>query len=148
MILDPTVAAAIVTATGGLAKVALQKLLELAGRDSPDAQTKKVTSKVYEKIADAVSPNSLRALVVLQDVGSFQLPEQIREQAQRLASRQEPSGKPFEPDITYRLRYLCLLGLARVGTSDFALTRFGAAFIEQARGDKQRYARVFTTIGA
>src|SRR6185503_17954797 len=112
------------------AKVAFQKLLELAGKASPDLETKKVVSKVYEKVADAVSPNSLRALVVLQDIGAFQLPEQIVEQAQRLANRQEPNGSPFEPDITYRLRYLCLLGLARVGTSDFALTRFGAAFIE------------------
>jgi hypothetical protein len=148
MALDPTVAAAIVTAAGGLAKVTLQKLLELAGRTSPDAETERVISKVYEKLADAVSPNSLRALIVLQDVGSFQLPEQIAEQAQRLANRQEPKGKPFEPDITYRLRYLCLLGLARVGTSDFALTRLGAAFVEQARRDRQRYTRVFTTIGA
>jgi hypothetical protein len=148
MTLDPTIAAAIVTAAGGLAKALLQKLLEGAGRSSPDAETRKVLSKVYEKVADAVSPNSLRALVVLQDIGAFQLPVQIAEQAKRLASRQEPDGKPFEPDITYRLRYLCLLGLARVGTSDFALTRFGAAFIDQARRDKLRYTRVFTTLGA
>jgi hypothetical protein len=143
--LDPTIAAAIVTASGGLAKVLLQKVLEMAGRSSPDAETEKVVSNVYEKVADAVSPNSLRALVVLQDIGAFQLPEQIAERAQKLASRQEPNGKPFEPDITYRLRYLCLLGLARVGTSDFALTRLGAAFIEQARRDKSRYTLVFTT---
>src|SRR5262245_47427131 len=104
MTLDPNIGAAIVSAAGGL----LQKLLELAGRSSPDTRTERVLSRLYEKAADAVSPYSLRALIVLQDIGSFQLPEQIAEQAQRLASRQEPSGKPFEPDITYRLRYLCL----------------------------------------
>jgi hypothetical protein len=144
MTLDPTIAAAIVTAAGGL----LQKLLELAGRSSPDTRTEKVVAKVYEQVADVVSPNSLRALIVLHDIASFQLPEQIAEQAKKLVSRQEPSGKSFEPDITYRLRYLSLLGLVRVGTSDFALTHFGSAFIQHARRDKYRYAKVFTTLGA
>ena len=140
MTLDPTIGAAIVTAAGGL----LQKLLELAGRPSSEMKTEKVMSKVYDKVADAISPNSLRALIALQDAGAFQLPEQIVEQARRLAERQEPNGKPFEHDITYRLRYLALLGLVGVGTSDFALTRFGAEFIEHASRDKLRYTKVFT----
>lgn len=142
MNLNPGIAATIITAAGGV----LQKLLELAGKSSPERETEKVLSRVYDEVAAAVSPNSLRVLIVLQDIGAFQLPEQIAEQAQRLASRQEPSGKPFEPDITYRLRYLCLLGLVRVGTSDFALTRFGAAFIEHARRDEYRYSQVFTIL--
>lgn len=92
MTLDPTIAVAIVNAAGGLARALLQKLLEGAGKSSPDKETNKVLSKVYEKVADAVSPNSLRALVVLQDIGAFQLPEQIAERAKRLASRQEDDG--------------------------------------------------------
>jgi hypothetical protein len=143
MALSPEIVAAVITAGGGL----LQTLLELAGRSSPDAQAERAMLDAYEKVADAVSPNSLRALVVLQEIGSFSLPGEIAERAQARASRQEPSGKPFEPDITYRLRYLCLLGLVRVGTSDFALTRLGAAFIEHARRDRERFSRVFTALG-
>jgi hypothetical protein len=51
MHLDPTIVVAIVNAAGGL----LQKVLELAGRPSPEAG--QVVSKVYDKVADAVSPN-------------------------------------------------------------------------------------------
>lgn len=144
MVLDPNIAAAIITAAGGL----LNKLLDLAGSSSPDTKTEKLLSKVYDQVADAVSPNSLRALIVLHEIRGFRLPEQILERAQELASRQEPGGKRFEPDMTYRLRYLCLLGLVRAGVSDFALTEFGAAFIEHARRDKYRYGQVFTALGA
>ena len=136
MPIDPTLAAAIVSAAGGITV----KLLELAGKSDPTAQAKKTVDKTYDKLADAVSPNSLRVLLVLQDAGAFQLPEQLVEKAQQLAT-QEPKGKPLESDITYRLRYLCLLGLARQGASDFALTDFGAAFIERARRDKIRYSK-------
>jgi hypothetical protein len=44
MTLDPTVAAAIVTEAGGLAKVLLQKLLEVAGQSPPDNETARVVS--------------------------------------------------------------------------------------------------------
>jgi hypothetical protein len=135
--IDPTIGAAIFKAAGSV----LVKLLDLAGKSPPTAKAKKTIDKTYDKLADAVSPNSLRALMALQDSGSFQLPEQIAEKAQGLATRQEPSGKPLEPDITYRLLFLCLLGLIRRGTSDFALTDLGAAFIERARRDKARYTK-------
>jgi hypothetical protein len=142
MPIDPTIVVAITKAAGGL----LQKLLELAGRPSPDAG--QVLLRVYEKVADAVSPNCLRVLIVLQSSGAFQTPEQILEPAQKAALRQEPTGRPFENDIAYRLRYLGLLGLVRVGSVDFALTDFGAAFIEHARRDKHRYGNVFKDFGA
>jgi hypothetical protein len=142
MILDPTIVVAIVNAAGGL----LQKVLDLATGSSREAG--QVISKVYEKVADNISPNSLRVLVALKNAGAFQLAEQIIEMAQQAAARQEPTGRPLEGDITYRLRYMCLLGLVRVGTSDFALTDLGDAFIERARNDKYRYGKVFSEFGA
>jgi hypothetical protein len=142
MPIDPTIVVAITKAAGRL----LEKLLELAGRPSPEAG--QVLLKVYDKVADAVSPNCLRVLIVLQDSRAFQLPEQILKPAQEVALRQEPTGSPFENNIAYRLRYLALLGLVRVGSVDFALTEFGAAFIEQARRDKYRYGNVFKDFGA
>ena len=142
MPIDPTIVVAIIKAGGGL----LPKLLELAGGPSPDAG--RVLLKVYEKVADAVSHNCLRVLVALQSSGAFQTPEQILVPAQKAARRQEPNGSPFENDIAYRLRYLGLLGLVRVGAVDFALTDLGAAFIEQARRDKHRYGKVFKDFGA
>jgi hypothetical protein len=142
--LDPRIAAAIIRASGGL----IQKVLELTLKPSPDKEAEKVLSKVYDKVAPAVTPNSLRVLRVLQEAGAYQTPKQIAGPAQRLASRQEPGGEPFEPDITYRLRYLCLLGLVHAGAADFALTKLGAAFIESARRDKLRYSKVFKDLDA
>src|SRR4051812_42501416 len=148
MSLDPTIVVAIVNAAGGLAGGLLQKVLARAGGTSHEDEAVKVISKVYEKVADNVSPNSLRVLVALHQSGAFQLPEQILEVAQAAATRQEPTGRPLEDDITYRLRYLCLLGLVRLGATDFALTDLGAAFIEHARNDKHRYRKVFSDFGA
>ena len=105
-------------------------------------------SRVYDRVAGAVTPNSLRVLRVLQEVGSFQTPKQIVGPAQRMARRQEDNGEPFETDITYRVKYLCLLGLVLQGASDFALTKLGAAFIESARRDKVRYSLVFKDLDA
>lgn len=144
LMIDPTLGSAIVKAAGGV----IQKVLELARERSPDRDAEKALSKVYDKVAEAVSPNSLRVLIVLQEIGSFSEPEQIVEEAQQLADRQEPNGRPLESDISYRLRYLCLLGLAHKGTSDFALTRLGAAFIDKARRDNYRYSRAFTNLSA
>jgi hypothetical protein len=107
-----------------------------------------VLSKVYEKVADGVSPNCLRVLIALQKSRAFQTPRQILKPAKEAADRQEPDGSPFETDITYRLRYLCLVGLVRAGAVDFALTHLGTAFIEHARSDKHRYGKVFTEFGA
>src|SRR5690242_21658307 len=101
MAVDPTVVAAIINAGGRL----LEKLLELASRDPPEEQTSRVLAKAYDKVADAVTPNSLRALIALREAGAFQTPEQIRGAAQKMAARQEPDGTPFELDIKYRLLY-------------------------------------------
>src|SRR5262245_14143770 len=122
MPIDPTIVVALVQASGGVIQKLLE-LLKLAGpRSSPDTEAREVILQAYEKVAGAVSPNSLRTLIVLQESGSFQTAKQIAEAAQKRASRQEPSGELFEPDITYRLRYLCLLGLIQAGAVDFALT--------------------------
>jgi hypothetical protein len=142
MVIDPTLGAAIVTAAGGL----LQKVLELAMQARADDKAGKVVSKVYDKVSDAVTPNSLRALIVLRDVGAFQTPRQVATQARALAKRQEPDGQAIEGDITYRLKYLCLLGLVRQGSTDYALTNLGAAFIDKASQDKFRYSTVFSML--
>jgi hypothetical protein len=142
MVIDPTLGAAIVTAAGSL----LQKVLELAKQARDDDKAGKVISKVYDKVADAVTPNSLRALVVLRDVGSFSTPKQVATLAQSLAQRQEPDGEAIEPDVTYRLKYLCLLGLVRQGSTDYALTNLGGAFIDKASQDKFRYSTVFSML--
>lgn len=138
--LDPTVASAIVEATENW----LGKALELSVDHHPDSDTEQALSRVYEeKLAGAVTPNSLRVLIVLQRARGFLTSEQVAEEAQQLATQQEPRGKPFEPDITYRLRYLSLLGLVHAGASDFALTRLGVAFIDRARKDDLRYSKAF-----
>jgi len=116
-------------------------LVKLA--NSSDRYTEQVLAMIYDELAVEVSSNSLRALLALQKAGAFQEPQQIAKEAQKLATKQEPDGKPFESDISYRLRYLCLFGLVGRGASDYALTSFGAAYIKRARSDRLRYSKVF-----
>lgn len=139
--MDPTVVAAIVTASGGV----LQQVLKLFGSSpSPSDHAKKVIVKTYDKIVSEITTNSLRVLIALKNSGSNQAPEQLFSVVRPMAKRQESNGRPFENDLTYRLKYLCLLGLVQpVGGSEFALTHLGAAFIQRARDDTARYTKAF-----
>jgi hypothetical protein len=138
--LDPTVVAAIISASGGL----LGKLLELAGKSPPEDQAKKVVAKIYEKVASEITTHSLRVILVLKDAGTNQSPTQIAARVSPLAALQEPDGDTFESDLTYRLKFLSLLGLLQpVGGSEYAVTRLGVAFIDKARTDPARYQSAF-----
>ena len=138
---DPMIIIAIVKASGGL----LQEVLKLAGRNSsPGEHAKKVVEKTYENVANEVTTNSLRVLLILKEIGSNQSPGQIRGKVATLAERQEPDGDRYEDDLTYRLKLLSLLGLLQpVGGSEFALTRLGVAFVDKARNDNVRYQSAF-----
>jgi hypothetical protein len=142
--MEPLVVAAIVNASAGV----FQKVLELAGRHDPGEAAKKVVARTYDTLAAAISTNSLRALIVLQEEGSSLLPKQVRQKAQVLATRQEPEGRRFEDELTYRLRFLCQLGLLQPvgGGAEFAITRLGAAFVEKARGDGRLYSSAFRQV--
>jgi hypothetical protein len=49
--LDPTIAAAVITASGGM----IQKLIEIAGKSEPHAQAKKAAGKTYDKLASQIT---------------------------------------------------------------------------------------------
>ena len=140
--LDPEVVAAIVTASGGL----LQSVLETFGHSpEPSDSARKVIRKTYDQLAAEITANSLRVLIALKQAGSNKAPSQLSSVVQAMSDRQEPGGRPFENDLTYRLKYLCLLGLAQpVGGSEFALTHLGAAFIQKAGEDAYKYTKAFT----
>ena len=138
--LDPSIVVALVNASGGI----LQKALELVGRADPGEQVKKVIEKSYDELAKEITTNSLRVLIALRHAGSNQHPSQVHDAVAPMLKRQEPNGRALEQDLTYRLKFLCLLGLAQpVGGSEFALTKLGAAFIAKAHGDSVRYTKAF-----
>ncbi|KWK76861.1 hypothetical protein WM15_28390 [Burkholderia ubonensis] len=60
-----------------------------------------------------------------------------------MQQRQEPGGKAFEADLDYRLKYLCLLGLVQITTSEYAITQLGIAFVNRAAGDRTNYSLAF-----
>lgn len=144
--MEPLVVAAIVNASAGV----FQKVLELAGRHDPGESAKKVVAKTYDTLATATSTNSLRVLIVLLEQGSSLIPKKVRQKAQALASRQEPDGIRFEDELTYRLRFLCQLGLVQpVGSgAEFAITKLGSAFVDKARGDSYRYSDAFRQVSS
>jgi hypothetical protein len=138
--LDPTIAAAIVTASGGI----LEKILELSGNSEPNKKARKVIDETYDELTKEVTTHSLRVLLALRQAGSNQAQFQIRNVVQPMSQRQEPNSPPFEEDLTYRLKFLCLLGLVQpVGGSEYAITHFGTAFINKARDDSSRYTLAF-----
>lgn len=138
--LDPAIAAAVVSASGGL----LEKAMELWGKGDPNEAAKRTVAGAYSKLASEITTSSLRILIVLKQVGSNQSPFQVRTQVQAIAKKQEPTGSDFEEDLTYRLKFLCVLGLVQpVGGSEFALTQLGAAFIQKASSDDVRYRAAF-----
>jgi hypothetical protein len=138
--LDPTISAAIVQAGGSI----LVQVLKLAMSTPPSGQATKVINKTYEKLAPEVTTNTLRVLIALRQVGSAQFPAQVRPLVESMRQRQEPNGKRFEADLTYRLKFLCLLGLLQpVGGLEYALTDLGGAFVDKARTDQARYSLAF-----
>ncbi len=140
MMIDPRIAAAIVTASGGV----IETLLKLVGsKEEPTAQAQRVINKTYDELSQAVTTNCVRVLRVLWQVGSKQSEGQIYNLAEPMRQRQEPTGQPFEPLLTYRLRFLCLLGLVRITLDEYAITQLGSAFLARAAGDQANYRLAF-----
>ena len=137
--MEPLIIAAIVNASGGV----LQKILELAGkRDTGDAAAR-VVDKTYDTVANEITTNSLRVLIALLEEGSALMPQQVLGRVSTLAKSQEPDGRGYEDELTYRLKFLSQWGLVQPVGSEFAITRLGAAFVKKARDDGQRYSRAF-----
>ena len=139
--LDPTIVIAIINATGGI----VAKLIELAGKSEPNDEAKKSVEKTYNKIASAVTTNSVRVLIKLREAGSKQSPGMLRAQVEPMRQRQEPDTKSFENDLEYRLRFLCLLGLVGQTQGEYAITHFGNAFLAKASQDTLGYTKAFMT---
>lgn len=137
--IDPTIAAAIVTASGGVIK----KVLELAVKPEPSADATKTIDKTYAKLSTVVTTNSVRVLIALRKAASKQSLGQLFMVVEPLRQRQEPTGQPFEADLKYRLNFLCLLGLVQPTLGEYAITQLGVAFLAKAAGDQTNYALAF-----
>lgn len=138
--IEPAIAAAIVTASGGL----IGKLLELSGKREPTAQARNAIERTYKQLSKhAVTTNSVRILLALRQKGTKQSEGMLYPVVEEMRQRQEPTGRRFESDLTYRLRYLCLLGLVQPTFGEYALTQLGAAFIAKASEDPINYRSAF-----
>ena len=128
MTLDPRFVAAMVTAAGR----GLTRLLEPSDGREGDEEASAVET-IYPKLHEELSDNSVRVLLLLES-GPSQ-PPALRRRLEELIERQKPrrQGK-IESDLTYRLKYLCLLGLLTpVAGAMLSVTRLGRAYLEKAR---------------
>ncbi len=138
--IEPAIAAAIVTASGTL----IGKLLDLAGKREPSSKAREVIDKTYDRLSkDAVTTNCVRILLALRQAGTKQSEGQLYPIVEAMRQRQEPNGMPFEANITYRLRFLCLIGLVQPTLAEYALTQLGAAFLVRASEDSLNYRSAF-----
>lgn len=76
----------------------------------------------------------MRVLLLLEN-GENQHPIQVRTRLLRLIEQQESSPPTkLEDDVTYRLKFLCILGLLTpIGGSEYAITELGHSFLKKAR---------------
>ena len=137
--MDPTIGAAIITASGGM----FQKILELAGKSEPSEQATQTIDKTYDKLSAVLTTNCVRVLIALRKAGSKQSLGQIYQEVEPMRKRQEPTGEPFEIDLKYRLNFLCLLGLVQPTLAEHAITQLGIAFLHKAAGDQRNYSLAF-----
>lgn len=138
--IEPAIAAAIVTASGTL----IGKLLELVGKREPTAEAREVIDKTYDQLSKhAVTTNCVRILIALRQAGSKQSEGMLYPVVEAMRQRQETNSLPFEVNLTYRLRFLCLLGLVQPTLGEYALTQLGAAFLVRASEDTINYRSAF-----
>ncbi len=139
--IEPAIAAAIVTASGTL----LGKVLDLVGTREPTAKAREVIDKTYDRLSKhAVTTNCVRILLALRQAGSKQSEGMLYPVVEAMRKRQEPNNEtPFEASLTYRLRFLCLLGLVQPTLGEYALTELGAAFLVRASQDNFNYRSAF-----
>jgi hypothetical protein len=139
--MDPTIVAAIVNASGGV----ITELIKFWAGSEPDDRAQKTIAKTYEKIASVMTTNSVRVLIALRQAASKQSDGQILGVVEPMRQRQEPTGDAFEVDLTYRMRFLSLLGLVQPTLGEHAITHLGVAFLEKAREDRLNYSKAFLT---
>lgn len=131
----------VVSLAGKLLPILLQRGGPPADKEL-DRAAREFMSRAYETLASEITTNSVRVLIVLQGTGGLYL-QDVQARATELQRRQEPNGKPFESDLTYRMHFLRLLGLITSVGSDILLTRMGDAFVDRAREDARRYRLAF-----
>jgi hypothetical protein len=126
--LDPTLAAAIVSAAGGVISTIIGRISRTG--DSPEqSKANQVIDKTYDKLRDEMTDNNVRVLVILES-GENLAPHQ----AHSKILRKFDSDVEIEEDLRYRMKFLCLLGLLTpVGGSEFAITKLGLSYITKAK---------------
>ena len=95
---EAMVVVSVVNAAGKTVAALVRGLFDGRARPSPEERASKTIAKVYERLVDEVTTNSLRAMIVLWQQGATLKPEQIRTRANKLAASQEPDGDLIEED--------------------------------------------------
>lgn len=136
---DPYVAAVVVNAAGSV-------LSTLLGRFRPGekrvAAAGRVVQKIYDQLRQQITDASMRVLVLLES-GENQHPEQVRDKLKELTKKQDASSvRRLESDPTYRLKFLCLLGLLTPVGSEYAISELGHAFLAEVRSQDIHYKNV------
>jgi hypothetical protein len=129
--MEPTIIAAVVTASGGL----LSKMIEWASKSNDDAHKKatKVIGKTYDVLKGNLTDGAVRVLKFLED-GRNRMLIQLRQSMYPALNLAQNEEGQFNHEFRYRMEYLRLNGVVSfVGGSEYAITRLGQAFLEEAR---------------
>ena len=142
--MEAPIIAALVTAGGSL----IGKLLEVGGRYSrndPEADKKAgdVTAQLYDTLKQQITDGSFEILLKLES-GENQTPFQIVRRMYPSLSLDREMENLFMGEFRYRLEYLKIIGLlTMVGGSEYAITRVGSAFVEEARKRRDYYRKLY-----
>ena len=122
---------ALVSAAGKL----LSKVIESASErdDAAHEQAKKVIKKTYGVLRGNFTDGAVRILKMLED-GRNRMVFQIRQSMYPTLKLPQNIEHQFDGEFRYRLEYLRLNGVVYfIGGSEYAITRLGQAFLEEAR---------------
>jgi hypothetical protein len=131
--MDPVVTAAIITAAFKAVPSIFDRFM---GTPGTDAKIQKLISKSYSDLKNLVTPPSVSLLKFAED-GTYHDVKQFRTHLYpNLTFKDRTEEDAFDHEFEYRLRYLVATGFFTNASGEFYISRLGAAFLAQARNNR------------
>jgi hypothetical protein len=127
---------AIISASAQVAPSVFERWVK-GDKKSHTDQVRECVSKVYDKLRPHMTITCLKVLIELEygqksnHILCQRVHNKLQEELDKVSFRTE-----FAREFQYRLKLMCALGLlTEIGGTEYALSKLGHCFLEQAKGD-------------
>ncbi len=147
MAIEPMITAVLTKAAGDLLSKVIDRWWPSGVKKeeiSADQDASSIMSKpgVYDALRRGLTDNCVHVLKFLED-GENRSVHQIREHLHPNLKFSAKAIREFDGEFYYRLEYLLNLGLLARAGSEYAMSRLGWAFVQEARSKKDYYKVFF-----